>query len=531
MRTVAAASLAAVASLVATSAVAMSAPATPTVSGVSGASGTAGTEVDDLAVSAGFRKGVTQAGIIEHLKALQAIGDANGGTRVSGTPGFEQSVDYVVGQLKAAGYDAKVQDFEFLFNDDRTPPALAKLSPAPAATYVNSVDYATMTYSGSGDVEASVWAISTQDATPGCEATDFAGFTPGSIALVPRGSCTFAIKAQNAHAAGATAVVVSNNTTGVINGTLGGPVVPIPVVGATKAVGAELSGGMVGSTGTVARVKVDRLMETRTTHNIIAETPGGDPDNVVVVGAHLDSVSRGPGINDNGSGSATILEVAQTYAAQGRTPTSKVRFIWWGAEESGLLGSRHYVGSLSQAERDRIRLNLNFDMISSPNYVRFVYDGDNSAFPVGPGAAQGPAGSGAIESMFHSYFSGVGLASAETPFSGRSDYGPFIEAGIPAGGLFTGAEGTKTAQQAAIFGGQAGVAYDKCYHLGCDTFANVNQAGLDEMSDAVAHGVLTFSRRDFTKAPLVNPAKAASGTASGGEGGGLHVDDHEGELS
>jgi Zn-dependent M28 family amino/carboxypeptidase len=524
MRNVAAVSMAAVATLVGTSAVATSAVATPT------ASGPTGTTVDDLAISAGFRRAVTPAGISEHLKALQAIGDANGGTRVSGTPGFDKSVDYVVGRLEAAGYDVTVQDFEFLFNDDRTPPVLAKVSPAPAVTYVNAVDYATMTYSGSGDVSASVWAIGTQDSTPGCEATDFAGFTAGSIALVPRGVCTFAIKAQNAHAAGATAVLVSNNTTGVINGTLGGPVVPIPVVGTTMAVGAELSGGVVGSTGTVAQVKVDRLMETRTTHNIIAETPGGDPNNVVVVGAHLDSVSRGPGINDNGSGSATILEIAETYAAQDRTPTSKVRFAWWGAEESGLLGSRHYVASLSQAERDRIRLNLNFDMIGSPNYVRFVYDGDNSAFPVGPGAARGPAGSGAIESLFHSYFAGVGQASAETPFSGRSDYGPFIEAGIPAGGLFTGAEGTKTAEQATIFGGTAGAAYDACYHLGCDTFANVNHQGLDEMSDAVAHAVLTFSRRDFTKAPLVDPATAVSGSAAGGEGGGLH-EEQEGEAS
>ena len=165
-------------------------------------------------------------------------------------------------------------------------------------------------------------------------------------------------------------------------------------------------------------------------------------------------------------------------------------------------------------------------MIGSPNYVRFVYDGDNSAFPVGPGAAEGPEGSGAVEDAFHRYFSAVGLASSETPFSGRSDYGPFIAKGVPAGGLFTGAEGTKTAAEAAIYGGVAGESYDTCYHLFCDAFTNVNQQGLDEMSDAVAHAVLVYSRRDFVTAPLADPALAAAGVDAGGEGGGLH-EDHE----
>jgi Zn-dependent M28 family amino/carboxypeptidase len=525
MRSVAAVSLAAVASLVASSVVATSA-----VARSSAADSTRGAQ-DDLTASQSVRRGVTAAGITKHLKTLDAIGTANGGTRVSGTPGFDQSVDYVVTTLKAAGYDPTVQEFEFLFNDDRTPPVLQKVSPAPATTFTNAVEFSTMTYSGSGDVTAPVWAISTADTTPGCEASDFAGFPAGNIAVVPRGACTFGVKAQNAQAAGASAVVVSNNTTGLINGTLGGPVVTIPVLGATTAVGAQLTGGAAGSTGTVARVKADRIAEVRKTYNVLAETAGGNPDNVVVVGAHLDSVSRGPGINDNSSGSATILHLAQVLAAQKQKQTSKVRFAWWGAEESGLLGSRHYVANLSAAEREKIRLNLNFDMIGSPNYVRFVYDGDNSAFPVGPGAAAGPAGSAEIENMFHTYFAGVGLASAETPFSGRSDYGPFIEIGIPAGGLFTGAEGTKTAEQAAIFGGQAGLAYDKCYHLGCDTFANVNTQGLDEMSDAVAHAVITYSRRDFTTRPLLDPATVVSGSAHGGEGGGLHAEhDHDEET-
>jgi Zn-dependent M28 family amino/carboxypeptidase len=478
----------------------------------------AGNDTSEIAVTKGFRKAVTTAGINEHLSALEAI--AAGGNRVSGTPKFDASVAYVKGKAEAAGYDVTVQAFDFPYNADVAPAVLSRISPNPA-TFVDGTDFASMTYSGNGDVTGIVTAVSTGSAAAGCAPADFAGFPAGTIALIQRGTCPFAIKATNAAAAGAVGVVIYNNTTGGISGTLGAPGITVPVVGTTTAVGQGLL-----TPGTTARVKVERVNETRTTYNVIAETPGGDPDNVVVVGAHLDSVPRGPGINDNGSGSATILEVAETFAAQERSPQSKVRFAWWGAEEFGLLGSNHYVASLSQTQLDRIALNLNFDMIGSPNYVRFVYDGNNSAFPVGPGAAAGPAGSGAIEDAFHRYFSAVGLASSETPFSGRSDYGPFIAKGIPAGGLFTGAEGTKTAAEAAIYGGTAGTSYDSCYHLFCDAFSNVNQKGLDEMSDAVAHAVLTYSRRDFVEAPLVDPVAVAAGVAAGGEGGGLH-EDHE----
>lgn len=168
--------------------------------------------------------------------------------------------------------------------------------------------------------------------------------------------------------------------------------------------------------------------------------------------------------------------------------------MWYSAEEFGLLGSQAYVDSLSLAQQDQIMAMINFDMVGSPNYVRFVYDGDNSAFPVGPGAAEGPPGSAYLEDLFVDYFNGVGLASDPTPFSGRSDYGPFIAVGIPAGGLFTGAEGIKTAAQAVTYGGTAGAPYDSCYHLACDTYANNSNAGLDQMSDAAAHVVLTLSR-------------------------------------
>ena len=470
----------------------------------------------DLNESKGFRKAVTLAGIREHQQAFQGFADANNGIRAAGTPGHDASAQYVHDRMAAAGYEVSFQEFTFPFVGDRTPPIFQRIT-APAATYIDGVDFGTMQYSGSGDVTAPVWAVdllippgAVGTNTSGCQAADFAGMPIGSIALIQRGNCFFIDKANNARAAGAAAIVIFNEgqagrTAGVF-GTLGAPIFDRPVLSASFAIGDSLRNGVLsGPTGITARVKADTVEETRTTRNVIAETPDGDPNRVVVVGAHLDSVTRGPGINDNGSGSGTILEIAEVYAAQGRDSRNKLRFMWYSAEENGLIGSQFYVNSLSDAEQDQIMAMVNFDMVGSPNYVRFVYDGDNSAFPVGPGAAEGPPGSAYLEDLFIDYFNGIGLANDPTPFSGRSDYGPFIAVGIPAGGLFTGAEGIKTAAQAATYGGLAGTEYDPCYHLACDTFAGTGSGagatapglalkGLDEMSDAAAHVVLTLSR-------------------------------------
>jgi Zn-dependent M28 family amino/carboxypeptidase len=483
-----------------------------------------------IASTKGFRKAVTVEDIREHQAAFQRFADQNNGTRASGTPGYEASAQYVYDRAAAVGYNVKFQEFEFPFFQQLSPAVLQQLTPNQK-TY----ETATFTYSGSGDVSAAVTPVdvtipppATPGVTSGCEASDFAGFPAGNIALIQRGTCPFQLKALNAQNAGAVGVIIFNEgqpgRTDVVAGTLSAPVVSIPVVGASFTTGQELY-TLALSGGVTARVKAETISAIRKTRNVIAETRKGDPNRVVVVGAHLDSVIAGPGINDNGSGSATILEVAETLGGRANGTRNKLRFIWFGAEELGLLGSRHYVNQLSQAERDQIELNLNFDMVGSPNFVRFVYDGNNSAFPVGPGAAVGPAGSGAIEELFHQYFRSQGLASAETPFSGRSDYGPFIEVGIPAGGLFTGAEGVKTAEQAAIYGGTAGVAYDPCYHQACDTFANNSNTALDQMSDAVAHAVLVFSKVNFDRQPLVD-GPPSKGKGNGGEGGGLH-DDHD----
>ena len=245
------------------------------------------------------------------------------------------------------------------------------------------------------------------------------------------------------------------------------------------------------------RARVEFRTGQTPTQNVIAETRGGDPNKVIVVGAHLDSVGVGPGSNDNGSGSAAILEMAEQL--RGVFPKNKIRFIWFSAEESGLLGSEAYVDSLPASERRKIAAMLNFDMIGSPNFVNIVYDGDLSDSPPIDAATFAPEArpfSATIEKIFLDYFKSQRIPNEPTPFDGRSDYGPFIAAGtgIPAGGLFTGAEGVKTPEQAAIFGGTAGEPFDPCYHLGCDDFFNNSNRALDINSDAAAHALITLAQ-------------------------------------
>jgi len=464
---------------------------------------------------------VTLNGVREHQAAFQTIADANNGIRTSGTPGYNQSVDYVVAQLTSYGYNVTVQPFEFQTFIVLSPTILEQVSPSPVGPIANSI----FSYSGSGDVTAPVTALPAPpaDATPGCEAGDFAGFPTGNIALISRGACTFAIKATNAYNAGASGVVIYNNAAGVINGTLGnGFTLNIGVTAVTQAMGQQLA----ATVGLVMRLKTDTFRGIATTYNVLAESKDGDPNNVVMAGAHLDSVNAGPGINDNGSGSAALIEVAEQMAKV--KPRNMVRFAWWGAEESGLVGSTYYVNNLSQDEFDKITLYLNFDMIGSPNHIFFIYDGDDSD---AVGAGPGPAGSAEIEKTFEAFFNMRGIPFKGTDFSGRSDYGPFIAKGIPSGGLFTGAEGVKTAAEAAIWGGTAGQQYDPCYHLACDTYDNNNDIALDVNSDAVAFAILQYSMNtsDINAAkgkgnfPPLSGGGAIPGSSSQS---GLHDDDH-----
>ena len=217
-----------------------------------------------------------------------------------------------------------------------------------------------------------------------------------------------------------------------------------------------------------------------TTYNVIAETKEGDHDNVIHVSGHSDSVTAGPGINDNGSGTCSLLEIATQLTKF--AVNNAVRFSWWTAEEAGLLGAEYYVKQLSQAEKDKIRLLLDFDMMASPNFAYQIYDGDGSAFNL-----TGPTGSAEAEHEFAAYFDSIGLNHTEIEFDGRSDYGPFLEAGIAAGGIAGGAEGIKTQEEFEMFGGGAGVPYDVNYHEDGDTVNNLNLEAWIEFSKAIAH--------------------------------------------
>jgi Zn-dependent M28 family amino/carboxypeptidase len=441
-----------------------------------------------------LRNAVKVENIRAHQFELQAIANANNGERTSGTPGFDASAEFVKSTLKAAGYTVTQIPFSFPFFKENSPPIFERTAPLPSEDFVEGADFSTMEYSGSGNVTALVRNAGgfvlppTPDpsSASGCAAADFAGFAPGSIALIQRGTCSFFDKATNARNAGAVAAIIFNEgnpgRTDNFGGTLGGEV-GIPVLSASHAVGVALSTG-----GPTVHITTDTTIETKNTSNLLAETAGGRGDRVVVVGAHLDSVPGGAGIQDNGSGSAGILEIALQMKKLNIQPVNKIRFMWFGAEEAGLLGSENYVASLTARQKKDIALNLNFDMIASPNFVRFVYDGDGSDT-----ADAGPNGSATIEDVFAKYFASQNLPFEATAFDGRSDYGPFIDAGIPAGGLFTGAEELKTAEEAAIYGGTAGVALDPCYHLPCDNYGNNNEDVFDEMADAAADAILQFA--------------------------------------
>jgi Zn-dependent M28 family amino/carboxypeptidase len=429
-------------------------------------------------------------------------------------------VDYIVEKATAAGYDVTLDEFTFVETfTEGSAPELEETAPEPQVFVPGTrpaFNNDFVSFTGSGEVTAPVQGVdlvlppgaAPNSSTSACEPEDFTSFVAGNIALIQRGTCPYVTKAINAQEAGASGIILFNEgqpgrTAVPENLPLGAEGVHIPGVGTSFAVGADLADP---ATGTVARVKTEVLEELGQSVNVIAETPGGDPSRTVVIGAHLDSVPAGPGINDNGSGSGGILEIAEVYAQQQRQPRNKLRFMWYGAEEIGLVGSTKYVESLSQDEKDDILAMLNFDMIGSPNFARFVYDGDGT---VGP---EGPTGSGLIEDVFVDYFASQGLFNEPTAFDGRSDYGPFIAEGIPAGGLFTGAEVPKTAAQVAQYGGIANAQFDPCYHAACDTFAGTGDGpgatapglglvALDQMSDATAHAVLFFSK---TKADVRN---------------------------
>ncbi len=460
-------------------------------------------------------KEATGKGAYNHLKVLQAIADYNDGTRVAGSKGHVQSAKYIEAVMKAAGYNVTKNEFDFVYVET----IAEKLTVNGANGRDVPIHLMTYTKSGPEDGVTAQLAVAPVDAdgTNGCEPGDFAaGAFTGKIALVKRGGCTFAVKQANAAAAGAVGAILYNNTEGALNGTLGDATAgKVPTGGITQAEGEKLAAEAAAGPVEVT-LDIREFRENRKTYNVVAETRGGDANNTVFLGAHLDSVAAGPGINDNGSGSAGILQVAQRLASSQTKIKNKVKFAWWSAEEYGLLGSEAYVAGLTEEQKKQIKLYLNFDMIASPNAAYFVYDGDDSD---GVGAGPGPEGSAQIEKGITDFLDSKKIPHAGTDFSGRSDYGPFIEVGIPSGGTFTGAEGIKTPAEAAKFGGQAGVAYDVNYHGKGDDITNIDQKALDINVDVIADAVGHYAH---DLAPLSKPVVSVPTPGGSGGGGGLH---------
>ena len=393
--------------------------------------------------------GITGAELGEHLSALEEIADEHGDTRAAGTPGDRASADYVAERLREARWRVRLQPVRFPYFELRR----ASMS-IGGRSLRRTRDFQVLSYSGSGRASGRLRRLDR-----GCSQDEFAQLRSDEVPLVARGLCFFRVKALNAQRAGAPALVVVEDVLtrrGIPSGTLAAPGIRIPVV---------FVAGRSVRTGTEVRVSVNAISGPRLTHNVIAETPGGNGERVVMAGAHLDSVAGGPGINDNGSGVATLIETAEAIGPD--PPGARVRLAFWGAEELGLIGSRRYVRSLAPGDRRRIGAYLNLDMVGSPNAVPELYsDGDAGLARVLRRAA------------------GRSLGGAAA--GGSSDHAPFEAAGVPVNGLYTGSTER----------GPGGRPRDPCYHLACDTTENVNRPVLLRVARAATEALRDLSARD-----------------------------------
>jgi aminopeptidase Y len=301
-------------------------------------------------------------------------------------------------------------------------------------------------------------------ANEGCDRSDYPTNLTNAIALIKRGTCPFGTKSELAGKSGAIAAIVYNNEKGSVSGTLGTPSpYHIATFGISQEDALPFIDELNNGTSVDAIAYMDAEVNSISTTNIIAQTVAGDPENCVMLGAHSDSVTEGPGINDDGSGTMTLLEIATQLT--NFTVNNCVRFAWWAGEEEGLLGSDYYVSVLPSVENKKIRMFMDYDMLASPNYAYQIYNATNAVNPVG---------SEELRDLYIDWYKSEGLNYTFIPFDGRSDYDGFIRGGIPGGGIATGAEGIKTKEEVAMFGGKAGDWYDPCYHQLCDNIGNLN---------------------------------------------------------
>lgn len=416
---------------------------------------------------------VDPANVLAHLQAWQTIADRHDGTRAAGTAGHEASARYVEERLTAAGYDTWRHTFPFTYERTRSTSVTATVG--ATTTSVGHLPMAQSPGTPDGGVTGPL-ALPSGAAT-GCTPQDWEGVeTAGRIALLTRGGCTFADKARVAGEAGAVGLVVHNTTTGPLNGALGGhPDEHIPTVGVTEEVGRDLRELSADATLSIA---LDKVVEERETFSVLAETGTGDADGTVMVGAHLDSGRDGPGINDNGTGSAVLLETAVRLAEAG-TPERPVRFAWWGASDLGNLGSRAYVSDLAAGPDGLggLALYLDVDTVASPNHIIGVH-------------GTGDAGSALTDSL-----DSVGQAWVETATPEDSDARSFLDEGVPTAGLSTGTSGAKTVRESELFGGRAGVPHDPNNDTVADDLDNVDVDVLETTTEVVARAVETLASR------------------------------------
>ncbi len=426
---------------------------------------------------------VTADGMYTHLRKLQEIADANRGSRAEGTPGYDASVDYVVQVLKDKGFDVQTPEFERL---DRTEGGNPTLTVAGRSFHVDQASLLVTTPPGG----LNAITLRPQKA-PGCAAADYGSVSvKGAIAVVDDTGCSVGDKQNAAVGKGAVGLLVVSAP-----GTSGSPAglfTPGYYQQLTVPVGVIENDADAALRRTKAQVRLvlDSKPVMVKSRNIVAQTKTGDTKNVVLAGAHLDSSARSPGINDNGSGVAALLETASALGAEPRL-TNAVRFVFWGSESEG---PTKYVRGLAR-DLDDVAMYLSVNMIGSPNAGYFTYDGDQSGQPNPEIPVQSvPAGSAGVERTLAGYLNLAGVRPADMPLSSTTDYGPFLATGIPVGGLTAGSSQRKTEVQARLWGGRAGTAFDPNYHTARDNIDNIDRQALSVMGQAVAFAIGTYAQ-------------------------------------
>ncbi|KAJ3268947.1 hypothetical protein HDV01_002086 [Terramyces sp. JEL0728] len=437
--------------------------------------------------------------VIHHLKNLEKLAGKHDNSR-SVANGHAASVDYVVAALAQLNetFTYHIQEVSINVQVDSEPPLfLIKTSKTGNITFEPRIDVAT--YPGSGSVILDKVAVKF---ISGCSVNqkfqkDWIAAIDTSLSL-PCSVCQRLIESIDAGARGVVLFNKPGNTKGYPHALPPQPgrcgrdpenhakIQKIGAVQLSDYAAFQFLSQYASYPDTKASLTVQSVYREFISKNVIADSIQGNPDSVVVFGSHLDSVPAGPGVNDDGSGAMATLELANYFHQYlAKKTVQKLRFTWWTGEEIGLLGSVHYVNDLKQhnpSELSNIVLNIDTDMIASPNYVRGVWSGNNLKEPALYQKCK------SIHMLFKDYFSAKGLPIVEFEFNGRSDFQPFLDAGIPAGGVITGEDEIKTVEQAQLFGGVSG--------MDCDRVESILGSGVTIMEQnmgALGHALDTYA--------------------------------------